>query len=98
MNRQTVTYEILSELMYRKKAQGVLAAVLGHVAFYCKDNNMPPLTAVVVGKWPGKPGQGLPADPGKIDKERERVYRFDWYNVRPPAEVDLSSSYRAHHQ
>src|SRR2546429_6073137 len=43
MNRQTVTYELLSALMYGKKAQGVLNAVLGHVAFYCEDNGLPPL-------------------------------------------------------
>src|ERR1700694_2212597 len=33
MNRQTVTYEGLSELMYGKQAAGVLAAILGHIAF-----------------------------------------------------------------
>jgi len=49
MNRQTVTYKGLSKLMYGKEAAGVLAAILGHIAFYCEDNNIPPLTALVVG-------------------------------------------------
>jgi hypothetical protein len=31
MNRQTVTYEGLSLLMYRRRAAGVLAQVLGHI-------------------------------------------------------------------
>jgi hypothetical protein len=81
MNRQTVTYELLSKLMYGKKAQGVLNAVLGHVAFYCEDNGLPPLAVLVVGKWPGKPGEGFPADPAKIDENRELVFQFDWYDI-----------------
>jgi hypothetical protein len=49
MNRQTVTYKGLSKLMYGKDAAGVLAAILGHIAFFCEDNDIPPLTALVVG-------------------------------------------------
>lgn len=98
MNRQTVTYEILSEQMYRKKAQGVLAAVLGHIAFYCEDNDLPPLNAIVVGKQPGRPGRGYPTDPIKVDEERERVYRYDWYNVYPPTEADLSIAFEKRHK
>jgi len=96
MNRQTVTYELLSELMYGKKAQGVLNAVLGHVAFYCEDNGLPPLTVLVVGKWPGKPGEGFPAGPAKIDENREGVFQFDWYNIYPPSEAELAAAYRDH--
>ena len=40
MNRQTVTYQGLSRLMYRKDAGGVLGAILGHIAFYCEDNDL----------------------------------------------------------
>jgi hypothetical protein len=40
MNRQTVTYEGLSKLMYGKEAAGVLAGILGHIAFYCEDSNI----------------------------------------------------------
>jgi hypothetical protein len=96
MNRQTVTYEGLSKLMYGKKAAGVLAAILGHIAFYCKDSNLPPLTTLVVGKGPGKPGDRIPLDPARIDEERENVYQHDWYNIHPPSEADLASAYKAH--
>ena len=54
MNRQTVTYLGLSRLMYGKDAQGVLARILGHVAYFCEDNSLPPLTAIVVAKNKGK--------------------------------------------
>ena len=96
MNRQTATYQSLSELMYGKKAAGVLAKILGHIAFYCEDNNLPPLTTLVVGKWPGKPGDKIPVDHARIDEERERVYRRDWYNIYPPSETELATAYQAH--
>ena len=57
MSRQTITYERLSELMYNKKAAGVLDKILGHVAYYCNENGLPPLTSVVVGKGRGTPGE-----------------------------------------
>ena len=96
MNRQTVTYEGLSRLMYGKDAAGVLAAILGHIAFYCEDHNSPPLTTLVVGKGPGKPGDQIPLDPAKFDEERENVYRHNWYDIYPPSEVDLAAAYKAH--
>jgi len=96
MNRQTVTYEGLSKLMYGKEAAGVLAGILGHIAYYCGDNNMPPLTILVVEKATGRPGDQIPVDPARIDKERENVYQYDWYNVYPPSEADLAAAYKRH--
>jgi hypothetical protein len=98
MNRQTITYKGLSKLMYGKEAAGVLAAILGHLAFYCEDNNIPPLTALVLGLGPGKPGDGIPVDPARIDEERENVYQHDWYNICPPSETDLAAAYKRHHK
>ena len=98
MNRQTVTYEGLSKLMYNKKAAGVLAHILGHIAFYCLDNKIPPLTALVVGKGPGKPGHRIPLAPLKIDKEREKVYQYDWHNIYPPTEEELVDAYERRHK
>jgi hypothetical protein len=34
MHRETITYEGLSLLMYKKEAAGFLSAILGHIAFY----------------------------------------------------------------
>ena len=82
--------------MFGKEAAGVLARVLGHIAFYCEDNDLPPLTTLVVGKWPGKPGTKIPVDPAKIDEERERVYREDWYDIYPPSAAELSAADRRH--
>lgn len=89
MHRQTLTYEGLSVLMYQKKAAGVLDNVLGHVAFYCISNDLPPLTSIVVGKNRGTPGEEIPFDPNTVDSDRERVYSTDWYDIYPPTAEEL---------
>jgi hypothetical protein len=96
MNRQTVTYAGLGELMFKREAAGVLDKILGHVAFYCNDNNLPPLTSIVVGKRRGTPGADIPIDLTTLDKQREKVYGWDWYNVYPPSEAELAEAYLAH--
>ena len=96
MNRQTFTYEGLSLLMYRKKAAGVLDKILGHIAFYCIDNGLPPLTSIVVGKGCGTPGKDIPIDRDNMDEQRESVYGRDWYNVYPPTAKELQDAFSAH--
>lgn len=96
MNRQTVTYEGLGELMFQRRAAGVLAQILGYVAFYCKDSDLPPLTAIVVKKTGGEPGTGIPVDQTTIDAQREEVYSHDWFDIYPPSEDALSESYANH--
>jgi hypothetical protein len=95
-NRQTVTYEGLSELMYQKKAAGVLDKILGHIAYYCGDNQLPPLETLVVGKRRGKPGRGIPVDPIQIDAKREEVYQYNrWYDIYP-SEEHFAAAYARH--
>jgi len=96
MRRQTFTYEGLSELMYQKKAAGVLDAILGHIAFYCIQADLPPLTSIVVGKRRGTPGADIPMDLGQRDTERERVYGFDWFDIYPPTAIELKSNFDAY--
>jgi hypothetical protein len=96
MNRQTVTYLDLSVLMYEKDAPGVLARILGHIAYYCQDNALPPLTSIVVGKERGTPGHDIPIDLSKIDEFREDVYQYDWYNIYPHSADELEAAAKAH--
>jgi hypothetical protein len=96
MNRQTLTYLKLSILMYKKPAAGVMDKILGHIAFYCIDNRIPPLTSIVVGKTRGTPGTDFPLTGANLDAERERVYDFDWYDIYPPKSEYLKSSYALH--
>lgn len=95
MNRQTLTYLGLSQLMYRRNAAGVLDKVLGHVAFYCIEKGLPPLTAIVVGKGRGTPGQDIPLEMASLDGARERVYAYDWFDQYPPTEIELVAAMKA---
>ena len=96
MRRQTLTYKGLAKAMYQREAQGVLDKVLGHIAFYCIDNELPLLTTIVVGTGRGKPGHHIPIDLETIDFEREKVYATDWYNIYPPSAEELQNSVRLH--
>jgi hypothetical protein len=96
MNRQTITYLELSRLMFAKAAAGVLDHILGHIAYYCQDNKLPPLTSIVVGKASGIPGEGIPVDLSQISTRQAEVYKYDWYNVYPPSEGELKLAYDAH--
>lgn len=93
MNRQTLTYLRLSELVYGKPAQGVLDRVLGHVAYFCRDNDLPVLTCIVVNQNTGLPGQDIPMSLEELNAERERVYAEDWYDIQPPSASELLASF-----
>ena len=97
MNRQTHTYLGLSRAMYGRNAAGVLDKILGHIAFYCNYHELPPLTAIVVGKGRGTPGRDIPMKLAQADSERERVYATDWYDIYPPTAEDLAAAYKLHH-
>lgn len=96
MNRQTLTYDRLAKMMYGRRAPGVLNKILGHIAFYRKDEGLPVLTSIVVRKKGGAPGGGIPIDLAKIDSERERVYKTDWFNIYPPTAEELSAAHANH--
>lgn len=93
-NRQTITYRRLGEMMHGRRAAGVLSQVLGHIAYWCSDRDLPGLNTLVVGTGRGTPGHNIPLEPGvSADEARERVYDVDWYNIRPPSEQELSDAY-----
>jgi len=93
MNRQTLSYLRLSKLMYGKSAQGVLDRILGHIAFYCQDNQLPVLTCIVVNQTTGLPGQDIPILLDQLNAERERVYAEDWYDIYRPNARNLRESF-----
>jgi len=87
-----VTYGILAEKMGYEGA-GVLDKRLGHVAFYCEQNDLPPLTVIVVNQETGLPGRGFPGD--ELHATREQVFNFDWYGLFPPTPEELDAAHRA---
>lgn len=88
LNRQTVTYEILGK-MIGYKGFGVFAGILDHIRIYCILNDLPPLTALVVNKVTGLPGEGLGLSEKELNAARERIYKHNWYNIVPPTPDQL---------
>jgi hypothetical protein len=93
-NRQTLTYKDLSLIMFgeSRQAQGVLAGILGCIAFYCQDKRLPILTTIVVNETTGDPGYGIPLSNSPA-QEREKVYATNWYHNVPPTTEELNKSY-----
>ncbi len=91
-NRQISRYEELRELMgYR--TSNPLGVILGCIMFYCEQNNLPPLTIIVVNK-DGIPGEGFTAEKLKnYHKRREDVFNFPWYTLMPPTAEELRQAF-----
>lgn len=57
-NRQTLTYSMLDDLMSFGNPRA-LGPILDYIWAYCKVNNLPPLTVLVVNKNTGVPSSGM---------------------------------------
>lgn len=76
-----------------RRGAGVLGGILGHIAFYCDDNDLPPLNALVVRTDSNESGDGIPRGG---PREHARVYRYAWYDLRPPTPEELRAAYGRH--
>ena len=98
MERKSYTYGQIAEILGMGGA-GVMAQFLGPIMWYCKKEKFPALTVIVVACDTGVPGDGLitikkeKTDGVKkeedVDKERERVFNFNWFAEEPPTELDF---------
>ena len=88
-NRQTITYEKLAELIGMGNISVGLTQPLVLLMNYCKENNLPPLTILVVQKYTGIPGQGLTTIED-LNKDREDVFNYEWYKLKPLTFSDLT--------
>ena len=55
------------------------------------QNNLPPLTVIVVNSKTGLPGDEIPVSED-LNALREKVYDFDWFDIYPPTEEDLKKA------
>jgi putative restriction endonuclease len=86
-NWQTITYGALANMIGYSDARP-LPNILGYIMKYCDQNNLPPLTALVVNKQSGAPGNGL-TTLRNLDADREEVFNFDWYALVPPTPAEF---------
>ncbi len=90
MNRQTLTYSMLDEVMNFGNPRA-LGPILDYIWAYCKSNDLPPLTILVVNKNTGTPSSGMgESNPA----QQESVFEFDWYGVVPPSSEELDVAHK----
>jgi alkylated DNA nucleotide flippase Atl1 len=92
-DRRTYTYGDLADTLGMGGA-GVMAQFLGPVMHYCQEHQLPPLTVLVVNRDTGQPGSGLTALEN-VDRDRERVFAHDWFQMEPPETDDFEEATRA---
>ena len=92
---KTYTYtQIAEKLGYRNPR--VMGIFLDGIYWYCKDKGLPALTVLVVRKGDARPSGGL-EDEMDVQKEMEKVYRFDWRSLKPwPAIADFKDANDRH--
>ena len=88
-NRQSFTYGQIADFLEFEGA-GVLSQTLGLIMNYCTENKLPPLTCLVVNQETGIPGSGL-STVADLPKDREAVYRQNWYALRTPQVNDFEA-------
>ena len=79
-NRQTITYETLAKISGIPQ-QG-LGQLLFLIQYYCDQNQLPPLTVLVVKKKTGLPGSGL----SHVDfpSALQSVFSEKWLSAKCP--------------
>jgi hypothetical protein len=92
--RETITYGTLAAMLgygtEEHPGGGVMAQRLGPIMEWCQRNRLPALTAVVVNKDSGIPGDGLITVSGDaFTAAQQKVYKFDWYSIYPPTPKEL---------
>jgi hypothetical protein len=63
--------------------------------WFCRDQDLPALTVLMVNGTTGRPGGGTVLD-GDAETERERVFAFDWFSIEPPETVDFRNARKDH--
>src|SRR5258708_19001646 len=80
-NRQILTYDIVARLT------GVVRPSIGYflppIQQYCTENQLPPLTALVVSEQTGLPGAGFIAA-ADVPVAQSRVVQYAWLELNAP--------------
>src|SRR4051812_11922919 len=88
-NRQILTYQLLGDLIGLQKH--TLTKPLDAVFAYCREQDLPPLTVLVVSTKTGRPAldSGLEDVP---EEQREAVFKHEWFRRRPPTAQELEQA------
>lgn len=86
--RQIITYSALAQSIGYSHAQHIMGDRLAPILYWCQQNDLPPLTSIVVREDTGLPGPGF-VGPDALPAAQQRVFRFDWYSIVPPTVDEL---------
>lgn len=89
-SRQVLTYDIVARLT--GVVQPSIGDFLRPIQQYCTENGLPPLTALVVGKNSGVPGEGFIAA-ADVPEAQMRVFQQPWLEVSVPTAEQLDDAY-----
>lgn len=90
--RKTVQYQELTDLMGYADNR-LVGTILGRIAYYCTENNLPPLSIIAVNKE-GIPGGGFSiVDAHDFDRSREEVFSYPWFKLFPPSTSQLEECF-----
>jgi hypothetical protein len=75
-----------------------LILALGRLGYWCQERGLPPLHTLVVDTTSGDPWIQVPALDAGVTwvAARERVYDFDWFQIRRPTLAALESAWYHH--
>jgi hypothetical protein len=86
--QHVLSYDLLERLTgIPRQAVG---GFLGPVQDYCKRNNLPPLTSLVVNEKDGLPSEGF-TEATDIFGAQARVFVYDWLGRKAPPPEDFAS-------
>ena len=74
---ETITYEAMAGAIQVSNAR-LVGRYLDPIAVHLLMAGLPPLTALVVSKVNGKPGEGLIKTPETFEDALRRVYAYGW--------------------
>lgn len=87
--QQVLSYSMLEKLTGIPKP-GV-GEFLGPIQEYCKRNDLPPITSLVVNEKNGLPSSGF-TQATDIFGAQARVFVFDWFSERTPTPEDFENA------
>ena len=89
-NRQVLTYDIVARLT------GVLRPSIGDflrpIQQYCTENELPPLTALIVSEQSGLPEEGF-IGAADVPSAQMSVFEYTWLDVIAPNAEQLADAY-----
>jgi hypothetical protein len=86
--QQVLSYETLAKLT--GMAPIGQARPLGNIWFYCKQNDLPSLTSIVVNQRTGNPPDDIGGE--DLSTTQRRVFIFDWLSHHIPSVQDFENA------